>query len=78
MTSKEKLLQEADALRDLARHTRRVAELAVCDNQEKALRRHADDFDKQAGLLESEAASAMSMPTVGAWSYMGPSSDKHR
>jgi hypothetical protein len=64
MTSKEMLLREADAaaLRDLARHTRRVIELANSDNQKKALHRHADDFDKQAGLLESEAAHARTMP----------------
>ena len=76
MTSKEKVLREADALRALARHTRRVAELVGSDNQEKALRRHADDFDKQAGLLESEASSAKSMLMAGARSYLSPSSDK--
>jgi hypothetical protein len=64
MTSKEGLLREADALRDLARHTRRVTELANSDNQKKVLRRHADEFDRQAGLLESEAASARTMPQV--------------
>ena len=66
MTSKERLLQEADALRDLARHTRRVIELASSDNQKKLLRRHADDFDKHAGLLESDAANARTMPQVRA------------
>ena len=69
MRSKEKLLQEADALRDLARHTRRVIKLAGSDNQKKALRRHADDFDKQACLLESEAAHARTMPASRARSY---------
>ena len=62
MTSKEMLLREADALRDLARHTRRVIELASSDNQKTVLRRHADDFDRQAGLIESEAANARTMP----------------
>ena len=66
MTSKENLLREADALRDLARHTRRVMGLASSDNQKTVLRRHADDFDKQAGLLESEAANAKTMPLVRA------------
>ena len=66
MTSKEKLLQEADALRDLARHARRVMELAFRDNQKNALRRHADDFDQQAGLLESEAANAQTVPATRA------------
>jgi hypothetical protein len=69
MTSKEKLLQEADALRDLARHTRRVIELAASDSQKKALRRHADDYDKQASLLECEAAHAKTMPEPRARSY---------
>ena len=62
MTSKQMLLREADALRDLARHTRRVIELASSDNQKTVLRRHADDFDRQAGLIESEAANARTMP----------------
>jgi hypothetical protein len=62
MASKERLLREADALRDLARHTRRVIELASSDTQKGSLRRHADDFDKQAGLLESEAAHAKTLP----------------
>jgi len=39
-------------------------ELANSDNQKKVLRRHADDFDRQAGLLESEAASAKTLPQV--------------
>jgi hypothetical protein len=62
MNSKEGLLREADALRDLARHTRRVIELTINDNQKKVLGRHAADFDRQAGLLESEAASARTLP----------------
>jgi hypothetical protein len=56
MPSKESLLREADALRELARHTRRVMELASNDNQKTTLRRHADNFDKQASALESMAA----------------------
>jgi hypothetical protein len=47
---------------DLARHTRRIIELASSDTQKGSLRRHADDFDKQAGLLESEAAHAKTLP----------------
>ena len=66
MNSKEGLLREADALRDLARHTRRVIELASSDNQKKVLGRHADDFDRQAGLIESEAANARTMPQMRA------------
>ena len=66
MSSKESLLREADALRDLARHTRRVVEIASSDNQKNVLRRHADDFDKQAGLLESDAANAKTMPQLRA------------
>jgi hypothetical protein len=66
MASKERLLREADALRDLARHTRRVIDIASSDNQKKTLRRHADDFDKQAGLLESDAANARTMPQLRA------------
>ena len=62
MNSKEALLREADALRDLARHTRRVIELTINDNQKTVLGRHASDFERQAGLLESEAASARTMP----------------
>jgi len=62
MNSKEGLLREADALRDLARHARRVSELTINDNKKRALDRHAADFDKQAGLLESEAASARTFP----------------
>ena len=62
MISKEKLLQEADALRDLARHTRRVVDIASSDNQKKSLRRHANVFDKQASALESMAAAAKTMP----------------
>ena len=69
MTSKETLLREADALRDLARHTRRVIELASSDNQKKALHRHADDFDRQAGLLESEAVNARSLPMQRSRTY---------
>jgi hypothetical protein len=66
MNSKEGLLREADALRDLARHTRRVIELASSDNQKKVLSRHAEDFDRQAGLIESEAANARTMPQLSA------------
>ena len=62
MNSKEGLLREADALRDLARHTRRVIELTINDNKKKVLDRHAADFDRQADLLESEAASARTLP----------------
>jgi hypothetical protein len=69
MTSKETLLREADALRDLARHTRRVIDLSSSDNQKKVLHRHADDFDRQAGLIESEAANAKAMPMARTRSY---------
>jgi len=62
MPSKESLLREADALRELARHTRRVMELASSDNQKMTLQRHADDIDKQASALESMAADAKTMP----------------
>ena len=62
MNSKEGLLLEADELRDLARRTRRVSELTISDNQKKVLGRHAADFDRQAGLLESEAANARTLP----------------
>ena len=66
MTSKENLLRGADALRDLARRTRRVVELAGVDDQKKMLRHHADDFDKEAGKLETMAIDAKSMPMAPA------------
>jgi hypothetical protein len=54
--SKERLLREAVALRELARHARYVMEMSSDDHQKEVLRRHANEFDKRAGLLESEAA----------------------
>jgi hypothetical protein len=60
--SKENLLRIADALRDLARRTRRVVELPGIGDQEKMLRRHADDFDKE----EAMAVDAKSMPMAPA------------
>ena len=62
VTSKENLLRGADALRDLARRTRHVVDLAGIEDQKKMLRRHADDFDKEAGKLEAMAIDAKSMP----------------
>ena len=62
MNSKESLLRGADALRDLARRTRRVVEMAGIDDQKKMLSRHADDFEKEAGKLEAMAVDAKSMP----------------
>ena len=64
MRSKERLLREADALRALARQTRRVIDIAGSDNQKKTLRRHADDYDRNASLLESEAADAKTLPMM--------------
>ena len=66
MHSKERLLREADALRALARQTRRVIDIAGSDNQKKTLRRHADDYDRNASLLESEAADAKTLPMTPA------------
>jgi hypothetical protein len=66
MSSKESLLREADALRGLARQTRRVVDIAGSDNQKKTLRRHAEDYDKNASLLESEAANAKTLPMMPA------------
>jgi hypothetical protein len=56
MVSEERLLREAIALRELARHARYVLEMSSDDHQKKVLRRHADEFDKRASLLESEAS----------------------
>jgi len=64
--SKENLLRGADALRDLARRTRRAVELPGIDDQKNMLRRHADDFDKEAGKLEAMAIDARSMPMAPA------------
>jgi hypothetical protein len=57
MMSKEQLLQEAKALRDLARQARLVMKMSSHD-QEKMLGSKADYFDERAGVLESEAAQA--------------------
>jgi len=59
--SKENLLQQVDALRDLARRSRRLVTTLPHESDQRRLGRHAEELDETAGRLEKEAAGARSM-----------------
>lgn len=56
--SKERLLQEADGFRDIARRSRRLAETVTLESDRRRLQRHAEELDDSAASLEKQAADA--------------------
>lgn len=56
--SKEKLLHQADGLRDLARRSRRLAETLGAESERRRLQRHAVELDEVAANLEKQAVEA--------------------
>lgn len=60
-TSKEGLLQQVDALRDLARRARRLSASMNEESDRRRLARHADELDECASRIESDAANARTM-----------------
>lgn len=67
--SKENLLKQVDGLRDLARRSRRLADLLSLESDQRRLQRHAEELDDSASKLEQEAAGAKTFlikPIAGA------------
>lgn len=56
--SKERLLQEADGFRDIARRSRRLAETVTLESDRRRLQRHAEELDDSAASLEKQAVEA--------------------
>ena len=56
--SKEKLLQQADGLRDLARRSRRLADNLGAESDRRRLQRHAVELDEVSANLEKQAVEA--------------------
>jgi hypothetical protein len=59
--TKENLLKQADALRDIARRSRRLSETLSTQSDQQRLQRHAVELDESAKRLEKEAIDAKSM-----------------
>jgi hypothetical protein len=56
--SKEKLLRQADGLRDLARRSRRLADDLDLESDRQRVQRHAVELDDSATRLEKRAIEA--------------------
>lgn len=56
--TKETLLSQVDGLRDLARRSRRLAEVLGAESDRRRLQRHAIELDESAASLEKQAAEA--------------------
>ena len=56
--SKENLLQQADGLRDIARRSRRLADMLIHEADRRRLQRHATELDESASGLEKQAIEA--------------------
>lgn len=59
--TKEDLLGQADAARDIGRRARRLAKTLLLESDQRRLSDNADEMDALAGRLEAEAASAKTM-----------------
>jgi nitric oxide reductase activation protein len=59
--TKENLLNQVDALRDIARRSRRLIGMLSTESDRRRLQRHADELDDSASRLETEAASAKTL-----------------
>jgi hypothetical protein len=60
-TSKEGLLMQVDALRDLARRARRLSATMSKESDSRRLIRQADELHESASRLEAEAVDARTM-----------------
>jgi hypothetical protein len=56
--SKDTLLKQADAFRDLARRSLRLAESVTQESDRKRLQRHAQELEDSASGLEKQAIDA--------------------
>jgi hypothetical protein len=56
--TKEFLLRQADALRDLGRRARRLVEQMSGEGDRRQLERYAEELEKSASRLEREAVDA--------------------
>lgn len=56
--SKEAILKQADAMRDLARRARRLIDLTTDEGDRRRLTRYSEELDESAGRLEKSAANA--------------------
>jgi hypothetical protein len=56
--TKDNLLKQADGLRDLARHARRLSTSLSSDTDRLRLARYVDEIETSAARLEQEAAGA--------------------
>jgi hypothetical protein len=59
--TKENLLGQADALRDLVRRSRRLSGTLTQESDQRRLTRYAEELEENAKRLEKEAASAKTM-----------------
>jgi hypothetical protein len=55
--SKEFLLRQVDGLRDIARRSRRLAEI-MDEHEQRCLNQHADELEESAQRIEGQAANA--------------------
>jgi hypothetical protein len=56
--TKERILQQADGLRDLARRSRRLADTLSLESDRRRVQRHAVELEETANGLEKQAADA--------------------
>lgn len=59
--SKESLLQQVDALRDLSRRARRLSAAMSQESDRRRLSRYAEELEESASRLEEDAAGAKTM-----------------
>jgi hypothetical protein len=56
--SKDSYLKQADALRDLARRTRRLVQDMMNESDQRRLERHVEELEDSASRLEKSAVEA--------------------
>jgi len=56
--TKDMLLRQVDALRDLSRRARRLTETMLADEDKRRLGRYVQELDERASVLERQAADA--------------------
>lgn len=59
--SKENLLGQADALRDIARRARRLSKTLGLESDQRRLARYVEELEETATRLETEAVDAKTM-----------------
>lgn len=69
--TKEGLLRQVDALRDISRRTRRLAETMELDSDRRRLMAHVEQLEQSAKRIEQQAVDAKTFAISGGLLY-GP------